>query len=229
MFQQMNAVAFSLVFLICAASTGGVMAQMQENIYLPKILPGDEQVLTELLKQRRSVRNFKNASLSMEELSMLLWAAQGITHPHGYRTAPSAGALYPLELYVVVGQVEGLDQGVYHYLAKKHQLVKTLDGDKRKRLASEAYWQSWMSDASVVVIFTAVYKRTTRKYGSRGKRYVHIEVGHAGQNLFLQAISLGLSSAVVGAFSDKNVKDLLEIPDNAEPVIMMPVGKNANR
>lgn len=229
MLQHIYTVAVSLGFLICAASTGGVMAQTQENISLPKVLSDDVQGLTQLLKQRRSVRDFADESISLDELGRLLWAAQGVTHPHGYRTAPSAGALYPLELYVVVGQVEGLNPGVYHYLARKHQLVKILDGDKRKRLASEAYWQSWISDASVVVVFTAIYKRTTRKYGSRGKRYVHIEVGHAGQNLFLQAISLGLASVVVGAFSDKNVKELLDLPDNVEPMIMMPVGKDANR
>lgn len=204
------------------------MAQTQENISLPRIFSDDEQNLTQLLKQRRSIRDFENVSISLDELSRLLWAAQGITHPHGYRTAPSAGALYPLELYVVVGQVEGLAQGVYHYLAKKHQLVKTLDGDKRKSLSSAAYKQSWVSDASVVVVFTAIYKRTTRKYGSRGNRYVHIEVGHAAQNLFLQAVSLELASVVVGAFSDKNVKYLLKLPENVEPMIIMPVGKKAN-
>ena len=228
-FRQMKFMVVCLVVLIYAASTGGVMAQTQENIALPKILPGDEQALSQLLKQRRSVREFQSVSLSLEEIGQLLWAAQGITHPLGYRTAPSAGALYPLELYVVVGQVEGMDRGVYHYLAKEQRLVKTLDGDKRKRLARAAYWQSWISDAPAVVVFTAVYKRTTRKYGSRGKRFVHIEVGHAAQNLFLQAVSLGLASVVVGAFGDDDVKDLLQLPDDVEPMIMMPVGKKAGR
>lgn len=205
------------------------MAETQESISLPRILADGEKDFTQLLRERRSVREFRDEPISLEELADLLWAAQGITHPQGYRTAPSAGALYPLELYVVVGRVQGLDKGVYHYIPEKHQLVKTLDGDKRKRLATEAYWQSWISDASVVVVFTAIYDRTTRKYSSRGKRYVHIEVGHAGQNLFLQAVSLGLGSVVVGAFSDKKVKDLLDLPGNTDPMILMPVGKGVGR
>ena len=134
--------------------------------------------------------------------------------------------MYPLELYVVVGKVEGLGYGVYHYLARDHRLEKISDGDKRKMLAKAAYSQSWISNAPAVVVFTAVYKRTTQKYGSRGKRYVHIEVGHATQNLFLQAVSLDLATVVVGAFSDADVKELLLLPDDVEPMIMMPVGKN---
>lgn len=196
-----------------------------KSISLPEIVIADDSSISAILQQRRSVRAYQDASLSLAELGQLLWAAQGITHPQGFRTVPSAGALYPLELYVAVGRVEGLTEGIYHYNPRKHQLKMITHGDQRKAIARAAVGQSWIADAAVVVAFTAVYARTARKYGRRSKRYVHIEVGHAAQNLYLQAEELGLGTVDVGAFDDNDVARLLRIPPDTEPVLLMPVGK----
>jgi SagB-type dehydrogenase family enzyme len=136
------------------------------------------------------VREYPDAAIELPEIGQLLWAAQGITHPQGYRTAPSAGACYPLELYLVAGAVQGLESGVYRYEPRGHRLVKAGSGDQRKDLARAALSQAWVQEAAAVVVFAAVYERTTQKYGKRGIRYVHMEVGHAAENLFLQADAL---------------------------------------
>lgn len=205
------------------------MAQERESIPLPEITISGEQFLQQLLQQRRSVRDFQDVSVSLSDIGQLLWAAQGITHSRGYRTAPSAGALYPLELYMVTGQVKDISSGIYHYDPNNHRLIKVDSGDQRKKLARAAYRQASVSDAAAVVVFAAVYERTTFKYGKRGVRYVHIETGHAAQNLHLQAESLGLGTVVVGAFNDDKVKAVLQLPDNVQPLILMPVGKKARK
>lgn len=197
----------------------------QKNISLPEFVISDDSSVSALLQQRRSVRDYQDVPLSLDEIGQLLWAAQGITNPQGFRTAPSAGALYPLELYLAVGRVEGLGEGIYHYNPNKHQLKMVASGDQRDALARAALGQSWIADAAAVVAFTAVYARTARKYGGRSERYVHIEVGHAAQNLFLQAEELGLGTVDVGAFNDNDVAKLLQIPADTEPVLLMPVGK----
>ena len=163
--------------------------------------------------------------MSLAEVGQLLWAAQGITDLRGFRTAPSAGALYPLELYIVAGNVSGLAPGVYRYQVRKHRLIQHITGDKRKELARAALSQNWLAEAPVVFVFCAEYKRTSIKYGKRAKRYVHMEVGHAAQNLFLQAEDLDLGTVVVGAFYDDDVSDLLQLPSQYEPLTLMPVGK----
>ena len=201
------------------------MAQSSEVIVLPEPSLTGSMPLERLLTQRRSVREYQNEPIELAQLSQLLWAAQGITNKKGYRTAPSAGALYPLELYVVAGRVEGLDEGVYHYDIKRHQLVKTCGNDRRNRLSEAALSQDWVEEAAAVIVFAAVYERTKKKYGERGVRYVHIEVGHAAENLFLQAEALGLSTVVVGAFKDDAVARVLELPDELEPLLIMPVGR----
>jgi len=201
------------------------MAHPREHIPLPEPVDSGESSLEQLLRQRRSVREYRDAALRLADISQLLWSAQGITHARGYRTAPSAGALYPLELYVVAGNVEELAPGVYHYQADANRLTKVADGDQRQPLARSALAQTWIADAPAVVVFTAVYARTTRKYGKRGERYVHMEVGHAAQNLFLQAGALGLDTVVVGAFRDDQLTDVLQLPDAVEPLVLMPVGR----
>ena len=205
------------------------MAQEHESIPLPEVTISGKQFLQQLLQQRRSVRHFQDVSINMSDIGQLLWAAQGITNPQGFRTAPSAGALYPLELYVVAGQVKNLSSGIYHYDPNNHRLIKVASGDRRKKLAQAAYRQASVSDAATVVVFAAVYERTTFKYGERGVRYVHIEIGHATQNLSLQAESLGLGTVVVGAFNDDEVKAVLQLPDDVQPLILMPVGKKTRK
>jgi len=201
------------------------MAQPSENVALPEPSVGGSTSLEQLLGQRRSIRDYQTTALELAEIGQLLWAAQGITHVQGLRTAPSAGALYPLELYVVTGRIEGLAQGVYHYDPRHHQLMKTIDGDLRDALAQAALSQGWIKPAPAVIVFTADYERTTRKYGKRGKRYVHIEAGHAAQNLFLQSESFGLATIVVGAFNDDEVARVLRLPADLQALLLMPVGR----
>ena len=193
-------------------------------IELPKPRLDSEASLEQVLKTRRSVRSFLPEPLSLVELSQLLWATQGISSQR-LRTVPSAGALYPLEVHVVVGKVTGLESGVYRYHPRKHGLEKTVAGDIRESLASAAYRQSWIGEAAIALVVSGVYKRTTAKYGERGVRYVHMEAGHAAQNLYLQAEALGLGTTTVGAFTDGQVKRLLHMREEEQPLSIMPVGK----
>jgi len=181
--------------------------------------------IEEALLKRRSIRGYTGESLTLEELSQLLWATQGITDPRGFRTAPSAGALYPLEVYVVVGDVNDISVGVYRYKPHEHSLRSVRDGDRRGELASAALGQSWVESAAVDIVIAAVYERTTGRYGERGVRYVHIEVGHAAQNLCLQATALGLGAVTVGAFHDDEVSKTLGLPENEKPLYIIPVGR----
>jgi SagB-type dehydrogenase family enzyme len=198
------------------------------TVRLPKPEIRDQASLSDALRHRRSVRAYSGRSLSLQQVGQLLWAAQGRNDPSGLRTAPSAGALYPLELLVAAGDVTGLDPGVYRYRPQQHTLEMLHAGDRRERLAGAALGQHWVADSAAVLIITALYERTTRKYGERGKRYVHIEVGHAAQNALLQAASLGLGAAVVGAFDDSALASLLDLPTPEQPLYLLPVGWPAN-
>jgi SagB-type dehydrogenase family enzyme len=177
------------------------------------------------LYERRSVRKYRRESLTLEELSQLLWAAQGITHDGNYRTAPSAGALYPLETYLVTGKMPDLPAGVYRYIPRGHKLAPILAGDKRPGLCRAGLHQEYIEEAPVSLVFSAVFPRMTDKYGQRGIRYVHMEVGNAAQNVALQAVSLGLGSVVIGAFDDEAVSRVLSMPPGEEPMIILPVGR----
>jgi SagB-type dehydrogenase family enzyme len=199
--------------------------EQAEVIDLPQPQYDSQTSLEQSLLNRRSIRDYTGQRLTLEEVSQLLWAAQGTTDPRGFRTAPSAGALYPLELYIVAGDVEDLTAGVYRYQPEGHQLAKTLDGDKRAELAEAALEQEWVEEGAVDFVFTAVYERTTGKYGERGIRYVHMEVGHAAQNLCLQATALGLGAVTVGAFHDDRVSKLLNLPAEERPLYVIPVGR----
>ncbi len=220
-------IAQGLSLLSAIFMAGTLVAQEENIIALPKPVLDSDSSLERLLQQRRSVREFSREPVSLSDVSQLLWAAQGITHQRGFRTAPSAGALYPLELYVVAGKVNGLETGVYHYQIHQHQLRKHIEGDKRIGLGRASMWQTWMAKAPVIIVFAADYERTAIKYGVRAKRYVHMEVGHAAQNLFLQAQALGLATVVVGAFNDDVVAELLALPAEIVPLSLMPVGKGS--
>ncbi|NNF97209.1 MAG: SagB/ThcOx family dehydrogenase [Halobacteria archaeon] len=216
---------YGLWLLLLYATAGGLVAQENLIIELPPPDIDGKKSLAQLLQQRRSVREYSREALSLSDLGQLLWAAQGITHTRGLRTAPSAGALYPLELYVAVGKVNGLEPGVYRYQIQQHRLEQQVVGDKRIGLGRAALWQTWMAKAPVIFVFAAEYERTGKKYGLRAKRYVHMEVGHAAQNLFLQVEDLGLATVVVGAFDDAVVADILALPPEIEPLTLMPVGR----
>ena len=182
------------------------------------------------IKKRRTIRSFAAGPLSLQQLSQILWAAQGITDDGGFkRAAPSAGALYPADIFVVVGRkgVEGLNEGVYYYAPGDHMVSKTVEGDKRKEVALASLSQMWMADATLQLVLTCEYKRITVKYGDRGIRYAHIEIGHIGQNILLQCQALGLSAGIVGAFHDRDLIRVLSLPKNHEPLIILPVGWKA--
>jgi SagB-type dehydrogenase family enzyme len=192
---------------------------------LPKPALKSESSLEQVLQTRRSVREYGDDALKLKEISQLLWAAQGVTHSAGYRTAPSAGALYPLEIYLAAGNVDGLTKGVYHYRPHDHSLKQIAEKDLRHALAGAALDQPSVGDAPVVLAIAAVYERTMSKYGKRGIRYVHMEVGHAAQNVLLQAQAIGLATVVVGAFEDSAVSDVLRLPAEVEPLMLIPVGR----
>jgi SagB-type dehydrogenase family enzyme len=196
-------------------------------IKLPKPKYKSQISVEEAILKRRSVRDYKNTPLTLTEVSQLLWSAQGITEPTmGFRTAPSAGALYPLEIYLVVGNVRDLSPGIYKYKPAQHEMVKLSSADKREELYQATFGQDWVKNGAAVIIISAIFERTTQKYGERGRRYVHMEAGHTAQNVYLQAVSLNLGTVTVGAFSDEQVKRIVNLEDNEEPLIIMPVGGN---
>jgi len=178
-----------------------------------------KMTLEESLYHRRSEYSFATAYLSSEQISQLLWAAQGITDPNwGFRTAPSAGSAYPLELYLVK------PEGVYHYTPNSHTLELHIKGDKRPSLVRASLGQGFIGDASVCIIITAVYDRTREKYGLRTDRYVQMEAGHAAQNILLQATAMGLGATPVGSFWDDVIMSTLELPYGYDPLYIIPVG-----
>jgi SagB-type dehydrogenase family enzyme len=219
-----------LIGLLGALRHGGASAKQVEParqvVTLPPPTRDGPLSVEEALRLRRSVRTYATAPLTLAEVSQLLWAAQGVTSADGGRTAPSAGALYPLELYLVTGHVTALPPGVYHYRPRQHDLVRLDSGeDRRSALAAAALGQRWVAACAAVLVFTAVYERTTAKYGDRGVRYVYMEVGHAAQNVYLQAAALHVGSVFVGAFRDTAVARLLGLPDAAHPLGLMPLGR----
>jgi len=194
---------------------------MSKEIKLPKPKETGSVSIEETLNKRKSVRDYKKASLSLVEVSQLLWAGSGKNLSR--RTAPSAGATYPLEIYLVAGEVEGLEPGVYHYSISKHSLEKTKEQDIRRGLCRAALEQRMIERAPISVIIAADYGRTTGHYGQRGVRYVHMEVGHVGQNVSLHAVALNMGTVMIGAFDDNQVKEILGIRE--EPLYIIPVGK----
>lgn len=201
-------------------------------VYLPLPNRVTNMSIEEALLLRRSLRDYTSDPITIEHLSMILWAAQGISNTKwGFRTAPSAGATYPLEIYVVVGDEkvlikpgEYLRAGVYKYNVKTHSLLLIKEGDYRNDLAREALNQEWVAEAAVDIVICAVYERTTSRYGERGIRYVHIEVGHVGQNIYLMSTALGLGTVAVGAFFDDGVARVINAQENERPLYIMPIG-----
>ncbi len=197
-----------------------------QAVQLPESSLSGPVSLEEALAQRRSIRGFSDHQVTLAEIGQLLWAAQGITEPRrGLRTAPSAGATYPLEIVVIVGRAEGLAPGVYRYAPGRHALTPLLQDDQRQSLTRAALNQSALLQAPVTFAVTAVHARTESRYGQRATRYVDMETGHAAQNLSLQAVALGLGSVVIGAFDDQDVAALLDLPPGEAPLYLIPVGR----
>jgi len=187
------------------------------TVELPEPDREGEAPLERVLQDRRSVRSFTGDPLELAEVSQMLWAAYGITKTWegmpgfvrgGLKTAPSAGALYPLDLYLVAGNVNGLPDGVYLYVPDGHVLHRIIDGDMRPRLVEACLGQSFAGSAPASIVYSAVFERNTRKYGERGReRYVCMDLGHSGQNVYLQAEALGLGTCAIGAFTDGKVHE----------------------
>ena len=211
------------IILILGASLS--MASPTQTIQLPKPRTDGNTSVEQALLTRRSVRSYKNEAMALADISQLVWSAQGITSARGFRTSPSARALYPLELYVVAGRVTDLPSAIYTYQPRQHALAKVSSGDKRTELSHAALRQGAIRRAPAVLLFSAVYERATGKYGQRGIRYVHMEVGHAAQNVCLQALALGLQTAVIGAFRDNEVKEIAQMPAEEKPLYLVPVGR----
>jgi SagB-type dehydrogenase family enzyme len=198
-----------------------------EIMDLPEPVFDGGMSLEQAVRQRRTVRSFRDNPITKEQFSQLLWAAQGITEERGFkRAAPSGGALYPADVYAVIGEngVKGFGAGVYLYEPKNHLVRKIADGDKRRDVAMASLRQMWMAGAPVQLVVTAEYGRITIKYGDRGIRYALIEIGHIGQNIFLQCQTLGLAAGIVGAFSDGEVARVIRAEKNHQPLIIFPVG-----
>lgn len=191
----------------------------ERTIDLPERRLTDGTTVAEALEKRRSVRSFRKQPLDLRTVGQLLWAAQGIVTGSGLRTAPSAGALYPLEVYAV------LPEGVYHYEPKKHRMTMTAEGDRRADLRRVSLDQASITQAPLVIVLASVDERITKEYGAtRGERYIHNEIGHAAQNVHLQATALGLGSVPMGAFHDARVQKVLDLPREERPLYLIPVG-----
>jgi SagB-type dehydrogenase family enzyme len=176
------------------------------------------------IKNRRSTRSYKKDTLTIAQVSQLLWAAQGITSKDGFRTAPSAGATYPLEIYLIVGDVTGITSGIYKYNCVNHSLRQVCEGDKREDLCQAVLNQEWIKHTSVAIAVCGVYERTVKKYGKNATKYVHMEVGCVAQNVYLQAQSLGLGTVFVGACDESKMSSLLNLSNDETPLCVLPVG-----
>ncbi len=226
----------ALVALFLGIESSVMAGPDAEKISLPEPRIDGAVSVEKALHDRRSVREYKDEPLSLRDVSQLLWAAQGMTGK-SVRTSPSAGALYPLEVYVVAGKVNGLAPGVYKYQPGDHSLTKVRDGDRRDELYSAGIGQQPVKAAPVDLVIAGVYERATGKYSSedrdkptgsvypRGVKYAHFEAGHAAQNIYLQAESSGLGTVAIGAFSDDAVKQALGMAEDERPLYIMPVGK----
>jgi len=222
---------FFITWISGTAMAQGVKPEAEplKTIKLPEPRLDGEMSFESALQKRRSVREYTDEPLTLKEVSQLLWSAQGITDPYGMRTTPSAGALYPIKIYLVAGNVRELPDGVYRYRPRAHGLEKVVEGELRFKLAAASLGQECVRDGAVSIVIAALYENTTVKYGQRGIRYVHMEVGHVSQNIYLQAVSLNLGTVFVGAYDDDAVKRVLGMQANEGPLGIMPVGRVRER
>lgn len=208
-----------LLLVFVGFPAGSAQAEEAKRIELPAPKTTGEVSLEEALVNRRSRRRVSPEALSVETIGQLLWAAQGITLPKkGFRTAPSAGARYPLRLYVL------MESGVWAYHPKDHALIRKKGKDIRKEFWEDVYGRPWLVDAPAMFLIAADYRRTEAKYGKKARRFVHMEAGHAGQNLLLQSVALGLHGVGVGAFHPERTKKTLKLPKAQELLYVLVFG-----
>lgn len=225
---------WGLVVLVIGMASIGLLIKPEKRvgspveIRLPSPKHKGEVSVEEAIFKRRSVRSYRNEPLTLEEVSQLLWAGGGVTIDGitgATRAYPSAGGIYPLEIYLVAGNVKGLTPGIYHYKWQRHTISLVKRGDFREELTTAAFGQRMIMNAPISIVFTGLYSRTTRRYGTRGEtRYVPMDVGGAGQNIHLQTEALGLGTVIIGAFYDEKVKEILGTKDET-PLYIMPVGR----
>ncbi len=200
--------------------------QDSDEIKLPQPAYTGLISVEEALHKRRSIRDYSKEPLTIKEISQILWAAQGITEEkYKLRTTPSAGALYPLEIYIAVSNVKDLSAGLYKYVPQNHTVKKISDGDKLLDISNAALRQDAIENSSAIILIAAVYERTAVKYSGRTERYVDMEVGAAAQNIYLQSVSLEIGTVIMGAFKDDALKNILRLPENENPLAIMPLGK----
>ena len=223
---SLNISLFIMFVLVLSISVSCKENSDTKKIKLAKPSVKGKTSLEETLKNRRSVRSYTAQDIKPEDIAQLLWSGQGITNKHCFRTAPSGGALYPLDLYLVAKDIKKADikAGVYHYIPQTHSLELIKAGDIRKSLQAASLFQNCVANAPISIVITAEYKRITKKYGKRGMRYAVIEAGCVSQNISLQATAIGLATVLVGAFNDKDVKDALGIKKDHEPLLILPIG-----
>jgi len=196
-----------------------------KSIKLPVPRSDGGAAVEKALQSRRSMRAFSDKALTLSEVGQLCWAAQGVTDDKGHRTAPSAMATYPLEVYVLASRVEGLPTGLYRYLPASHELVLLRPGATSADLVAQGAKQEWIKQAPAVFMLTGVAEKANRKKTSKGERFVWVEAGLAAENFFLQAVSLGMGSTYVGGFDDEGMKRFLALPAGEEPLAVLPVGR----
>ncbi len=213
------------IVLLLSLGASGATATPDAIIPLPSPERTGARSVEQALDQRRSVRDYRREPLSLDQIGQLAWAAQGVSDPGGYRTAPSAGATYPLEVDLLIQGIDGLDDGVYRYLPSEHALQLRFGGDHREALAQAALGQAWVRDAPVVMVLSAVLARTEGRYGERAERYVAMEAGHAAQNVYLQGVALEVGTVVVGAFDDDGVASVLRLARGERPLYLLPLGQ----
>ncbi len=225
----------TLIFLFPGSYVEGQDLKRREPVIvnLPKPDLSGSISLEEALSKRRSTRAYSEIPITLRDISQILWAAYGITKPNtiykslrgGYRTVPSAGALYPLEFYICCGNVDGLADGIYWYRSNGHKLIRVISGDQRGSLCAATVGQKHFKNAAAIIVIAADFQRTESKYGNRGRdRYVYMEAGHSAQNIYLQGVALKIGVCVVGAFNDKRVINLLEMKEE-KPLYIIPLGK----
>lgn len=207
------------LFLLILNIAGGITMAENKTIKLPEPKIMGKMTVEEAIFRRRSERSFYPNELTLEQISQILWSAQGITDKTwGFRTAPSAGALYPLTLYVMK------KDGVFRYVPDGHKLVQISEEDRRPSLVRASLGQSFIGEAPLVIVVCGNFRITEAKYGQRSYRYLNMEIGHVAENIQLQAVALGLTSVPVGAFWDDVVAKTLELPDTQDPFYIVPVG-----
>ncbi len=215
-----------IVIALSAMTAQQTVAEEKQGVALPQPSVSGDMSVEEALHERRSIRRYGDAPLPLRDIGQLAWAAQGITEERrGLRTSPSAGATYPLEIYFLITGLEEIPDGLYRYVTRGHRLEKVLSGDRRGDLFESALYQDAIMSAPVVMVITGVEERTARRYGQRATRYVHMEAGHAAQNVSLQAVALGIGTVVIGAFDDSAVVQALRLDEGESPLYLMPLGK----